>query len=287
MNSDRFTIAGVTLLFDSDIPIIYDKEFLEFKSKKIPDYSVEFWQTSQLQCIDTLPVFETVGYRVFYREKTFIRQFIGTNHIPYAVSETDWEKKRITVQYLQSGLKDISHTGGAFFHIGWEDILLREHRLILHACCIDTSLGGVLFSGPSGIGKSTQGQLWCECEQAKLINGDRPILYKRQRCWVAHGSPYAGSSKCHVNESTDVRAIVMLAQSEECAIRRLSAAEAFRKIYAQMTISAWDSECVKLACDLAEQLVTDVPIYEMSCTPDRNAVELLKRTLGMEVMGGK
>lgn len=279
MDTQKLTIAGVTLLLDSDIPIKCDKEFQKFQSEQIPDYTAEFQQTSQLKCINTSPIAEEIGYQVFPGEKTFVRQFCGNNHAPYAVSETDWDNKKITVTYLQSGLKDICHTGGAFFHIGWEDILLREGRLLLHACCIDTSLGGILFSGPSGIGKSTQGQLWCDCEQAKLINGDRPILYRKQGKWMACGSPYAGSSKCHVNEYTEVRVIVMLVQAKKCAIRHLGIAEAFRKIYAQLTISAWDPECVKMSCDLAERLVTDVPVYEMACTPDKEAVELLKRTV--------
>ena len=141
------------------------------------------------------------------------------------------------------------------------------------------SLGGILFSGASGIGKSTQGELWCNYENAKLINGDRPVLYKNKSTWIAYGSPYAGSSKCHLNEYTEIRAIVMLAQAERCAIRLLAPVEAFTNVFAQTTVGAWNPENVRIACALTEQLISDIPVYELECTPDRNAVDLLKETL--------
>lgn len=281
----RFQIAEVTLLLDGDLPISCDREFRTFESSREPDYVVQFREASELEVFDTEPVAEELGFRVFEREKTFIRQFQGADKIPYAVSESSWEEKEVTVQYLQSGRSHISHTGGAFFHIGWEELLLRKQRLILHACCVETAFGGILFSGVSGIGKSTQGQLWCDYEHAVMINGDRPVLFKKEGIWTAYGSPYAGSSRCHVNKHVSVRAIIMLAQGEKCRIRRLGGAEAFRRIFAQVTVGIWNPENGKMACDLSEQLASEVRVYELTCTPDRNAVNLLKETLFKEVNG--
>ena len=281
--NSRYQIADVTLSLDSDLQIVCDSEFLKFETSKEPDYCITFQEVAGLRVPDTDPVGKETGFYVYGTENGYIRLFFGVDHVPYAISESNGEEKTVTVQYLPGGREHISHTGGAFFHIGWEDILLRERRLIFHACCVHTAFGGILFSGISGIGKSTQGTLWCDYEKAKMINGDRPVLYKKESRWVAYGSPYAGSSKHHVNEKTEIRAIVMLAQSDKCTIRKLGVAEAFRKVFAQMTVGSWNAESVTLACGLAEQLVSDVPVYELACTPDRNAVNLLKETLLKEV----
>lgn len=275
----KFHIAGITLLLSSDEKITCDKEFSEFKSEQKEDYVIQFRKIDEMQKLGIEPVAEEMGFRVFCIDNRYFHQFFDIYDMAYAKKISDWKAKKITVDYLKKGIKNISHTGGAFFHIGWEEILLREQRMILHACCVETSLGGILFSGKSGIGKSTQGDLWCRYENAILINGDRPILYKKDNHWIAYGSPYAGSSKCHVNKYVKVKAIVMLAQAKECSIRRIDLSEAFRKVFAQVTVGIWDPENITIACDLAEQLVSDIPVYELACTPDINAVNLLKETL--------
>lgn len=87
-----------------------------------------------------------------------------------------------------------SETHNCFSHIGFEELLIGRDRLTLHASLVDSPYGGLLFSGVSGVGKSTQGDLWERFADASLINGDRPILRKTSDGWMASGSPYAGSS---------------------------------------------------------------------------------------------
>ena len=144
---------------------------------------------------------------------------------------------------------------------------------------MNTSFGGLLFSGPSGIGKSTQAGLWQTYRGAKQINGDRPILSKDHGKWLAWGSPYAGSSKCHVNENCSVSAVIILQQSETCSLQRLSLPEAFRAVWSGLTIYNWDKFFVEKAFDLTMDFIATVPVFRFGCTPDIFAVEYLEREL--------
>lgn len=279
MYSRKYCIAGLTLQLESDEKIIGDPEFTSFETDGAPDYIVRFRKVTQLPPVYGEFAASRMGVEVYRDAPYSIYRFLDISQNPYAVSRRKAYDKIITVEYLEIGADSICHSGGAFFHIGWEDFLLRNGRLIFHACCVASPLGGILFSGRSGIGKSTQGKLWCSCEGARIINEDRPILHKEEGCWIAYGSPYAGSSKWHVNQQTWIRAIVMLEQAESCRIRRLRAAEAFRKIYSQTTVADWNPGNVEMACDLAESLVMNVPVYELVCTPDQKAVDLLKKML--------
>lgn len=300
--SKTFCIAGVAISINSDTEIADSDEFAEFFAGETSDmseqYDVTFQETLELSIPKGEPFQKLMGVDVYKAgENELVRVFREERdkRPAYAIQFCDWERREIMVFYLRDGIRNINHIGGAFFHVAWEDILLRERRLILHACCVETEFGGILFSGNSGIGKSTQGELWCRYEGAKLINGDRPILYRQSEMaqepgetnilskWFASGSPYAGSSRCHINQKTKVRAIVMLKQAKECTLRRLEQAEAFQKIFAQMTISSLNTEYTVLACDLAEQLVKETTVYELSCTPDYAAVEILKDTLSKEL----
>ncbi|MBR4888078.1 MAG: hypothetical protein IKU17_02930 [Clostridia bacterium] len=201
---------------------------------------------------------------------------------PYAVAVYDFPNKRITVDYLESGARCVSEISNSFAHIAWEALLMHENRMMLHSACVETPLGGLLFTGVSGAGKSTQAALWCEHGGGRLINGDRTILHKEENGWVGYGSPYAGSSKCYVNEGIGVRAIVAVKKADKNEVRRLSLKEAFRTVYSGLTVNTWDREFVSKACDFALELVSEVPVYELACTPDRGAVEALQAVLGKE-----
>ena len=222
-------------------------------------------------------VYEESGGRYvrFYRD--------GREGKYYAVSRFNRESRMVQIRYLAGNEKSVSETGNSFLHIEWENMLLAEKKMILHAACVRHSkVGGILFSGPSGVGKSTQADLWCAYLGADLLNGDRTILGRGLQGWRAYGSPYAGSSRCYVNESCNVTAVVILKQSPVCRIRRMSKPEAFRAVYAGLTVNNWDSHFVEQICDLAGALIWNVPVYELSCTPDRHAVELLYSELQKE-----
>ena len=167
-------------------------------------------------------------------------------------------------------------------HVNYEEIMMRHKRLCLHAACVDTSYGGILFSGPSGIGKSTQAKNWCKYREAIEVNGDRPILSKDGKVWKAWGSPYAGSSKCHKNISCSVKAIVILKQSEDCSLRKMSDLEAFRAVWAGVTVHSWDKKYMEAACDMVMELIKMIPVFELCCTPDEQAVNCLETELRKE-----
>ena len=279
-----FQMAEIVISLKTEQPIEISKRFQPFllEENSSGDYEVEFREVNRLA---DLPE------RWLYREQAFdvgrcasgryCRRFRDMEKEEgfYAAAFYDWEQKKILVEYLSGGKENINQSDNCFFHIAWETIMQLENRMILHACGVDSSYGGILFSGRSGIGKSTQGRLWCEYEDAVQINGDRPLIRKEGDRWYMYGAPYAGSSRCHVNRRAPIRAVVMLQQGGRCKVRKLNAAEAFRKLYAEMTVSEWNPDCVNRSCDLAIALAAEVPVYEMECVPDRRAVETLKNTL--------
>lgn len=284
MFNQSYSIAGLTFELQSDIEISCNEEFTAFIQSGKADYQICFEKTEIPERMKRMPIAKEQGFNVYKLDDGFLYEYMDVNGNPYAFSRVDLDQSRVTVKYLHNALKHISHSRGAFFHIRWEELLLYKKRLILHACCIDTPYGGILFSGESGIGKSTQGNLWSQYEGARMINGDRPILYEKEEGWYAYGSPYAGSSLCHLNANTKIRVIVLLAQEKRCSIRKVEKAEAFRKIFSQLTIAAWNQDSIGKACDLVEQLIDKIPVYEMKCTPDKAAVDLLKQTIEEEVL---
>ena len=278
-------IAGISIRLETDQPLTIGEAFLPFlTAEDTPDFRAQYRQVEALSEIPEAVLHEENCYRVHPDGNGgYLRSFYDAprDYTPYATARYDGDV--IRVDYLEKGKGRIARMHNSFFHLGLEELLIRRERLCFHAACVDTPLGGILFSGPSGVGKSTQAELWCQYRGAKQINGDRPILSREGEEWRAWGSPYAGSSRCHVNENCGVRAIVMLKQAKECSLRRLDSGEAFRAVWSGLTMHSWDEGFVEKACDLALELIGTVPVYEFACPPDEAAVDHLERALRKEV----
>ena len=273
-----FSIAGIPISMETERELPMTEPFRPFATDADPVYRGRFHIVEELPAYDPAVLHTGTCYNVHPgADRTFFDAAYETT--PYALARTDHGARIVDVAYQERCTHCVSQLDNSFFHLGFEGLLIRHDRVCFHASCIRTELGGILFSGPSGIGKSTQAKLWCDHRGAELINGDRPILQRREGDFLAWGSPYAGSSMCHVNDAVPVSALVFLAQAKENRIRRMGGGEAFRHIYAGLTMYSWDRFFVERAVDLAMELASRVPCYELACLPDVSAVECLEGRL--------
>lgn len=263
-------------------PVPMTEAFRPFLTGRGGGYTGRFRRVDRLPAFDDRVIAAGNCYRV---HPGGLRSFFDPPRelTPYALVRTDHDARLVEVRYLDKGAHCVSQMDNSFFHLGFEGLLIRHDRVCFHASCIRTDRGGILFSGPSGIGKSTQADLWRKYRGAGLINGDRPILQRTEAGFLAWGSPYAGSSRCFVNDSVPVTALVFLAQERENRIRRLGPGEAFRRIYSGLTVYSWDREFMERACGLAAELAEGTPCYELGCRPDVSAVECLEGRLEEDI----
>lgn len=280
------TIAGVTIRLETEHPLPPEEAFLPFAGAvQAPKYTARFRQVDKLPDIPPQVLWEGNCDRVHPDGAGgYVRSFFDAprSYEPYALGTYDYPGGQISIDYRKEGSLCVSELSTCFYHLGIEELLLHEEKFCLHASFVETPLGGLLFSGPSGIGKSTQAELWCRYRDSQQINGDRPILGRKNGVWTAWGSPYAGSSRCYVNRSYPVRAVIMLAQEKACRLRRLSPGEAFRKIYQGLTVHSWDPGFTGAALDFAAGFSAEIPVYEFGCTPDEAAVDYLDAALRRE-----
>lgn len=275
------SVAGVTLLFEADQPLLENKEFLPFLTDAAKaDLHAHIAVSHQLPAPGENALYSDRFCTVARDQAGRIQKFFFDSvDGPYTVTTYDPDGRQVWIEYPAIRKRDGLQLENCFYFLGFEEYLLRSSKLCLHAACVDTALGGILFSGISGIGKSTQADLWCSHRGAKQINGDRPIIGKEDGGWFAWGSPYAGSSKCYVNDKCRVAAVILLKKSASCSLKRLTRPEAFRGVWAGLTVHSWDASFVEAASDLTMDLITNIPVYEYSCTPDAFAVDFLEQAL--------
>ena len=96
--------------------------------------------------------------------------------------------------------------------------MIERGGLILHCAYIEHHGKGILFSAPSGVGKSTQAALWEKYRNSVTVNGDRALLRKKEGKWLACAWPVCGSSQICKRVDVPVHAIVMLCQGKKNSV---------------------------------------------------------------------
>lgn len=160
-----------------------------------------------------------------------------------------------------------------------EHLLTNTGSAILHSSFIARKNQGILFTAPSGTGKSTQASLWERFRGAEIINGDRAAIRFENGQPLAGGLPFSGSSGICINRELPLRAVVCLSQSDHTSIRKLEGFEAFRAIWEGCSVNIWDREHVNRISDTVAQICRSVPIFHLACTPDLSAVTALEQAL--------
>lgn len=151
--------------------------------------------------------------------------------------------------------------------------------VLLHASFVDYDGSGIVFVGPSGIGKTTQAELWQKHLGADIVNGDKAFLRCLDDEVRAYGLPWKGSSSYCLNRDVPVRGIVVLRQAKENHIRRLDGLETMELFMPHVFLPHWDQRCVEQALDTVDRLLCRVPVWLLECRPNRDAVMLTRDTV--------
>jgi len=149
----------------------------------------------------------------------------------------------------------------------------------LHAALVEKDGYGVVFLGPSGMGKSTQAKLWVEHQGADFIIGDRPGLRRINGKWIGFGMPWDGKDGIKQQKQVPIRALISLEQAPENSIRRLSKQEAMNVLLNQVMMPMWDDAAMALLMPLMGRLATEIPFYHLKNLPNREATELTRETI--------
>ena len=151
--------------------------------------------------------------------------------------------------------------------------------LQLHSSLIDHCGHGLMFLGPSGIGKTTQAELWNKYRDALIINGDIVFVQETDDGFLGWGTPWHGSSPYCENTSVPLKAMIVLKQAPENSIRELTGFEKVTEVSNSVFYPQWLENGMELCLETLDHLLTRIPVYELSCRPDEDAVRLAEEAV--------
>lgn len=159
------------------------------------------------------------------------------------------------------------------------EILLSQGILHFHCSFVLYQNKAIIFTGPSGIGKTTQAELWRDNQNALIVNGDASLLGKMGDQWWAFGTPIHGSSPYCENEKAPIAAIITLEQGEENVLTRMDDFSALSYCLPEFYRPKMDEKTEETFWDSVDSLFRSVPVYHLVCRPDREATEIVKKEI--------
>lgn len=143
----------------------------------------------------------------------------------------------------------------------------------LHAVVVEYRGKAYAFTARSGYGKTTHARLWLEAfgPEARIINGDNPILRIRDGQFHAFGTPFSGKEGYQVNTGVPLAGICYLTHSQTNSIRRMEPAVAMMQLFYD---NKWRYGEIDAFLDIYGKLVEQVPVYQLYCNMDVEAAHV-------------
>lgn len=163
--------------------------------------------------------------------------------------------------------------------VGFYSYMSQKQTLLVHASAVEYEGQGIVFTAASGVGKTTQAELWAKHKNAAILNGDKVFLKQEKDGIHAWGSPWKGSSSYGYNKSAKLRAIVVLEQAEENSIQKLNVLESMQYFVPHIFFPCWDEVCEHAVLTFLDKVLEETEVYLLKCRPDEDAVELLSATI--------
>lgn len=281
----RYKFAGIEVEVSAIEDIMYEDEHMlaEFYTKEVSNsHRFTFERVDKIDVPIGNLVADFPNYRTYINENEQIR-YMGSvlDNWENAYMMVIHKGKEHHVKLKKDTYDGLIGTNTLLNAMSAEHLVLEANGVIFHASFIEHNGKAILFTAPSGTGKSTQAELWKEHRGAEIINGDRAVIRMIDGKAYACGIPFAGSSKYCKNATLPIAAIVYLKQSSITTITKLNATTAFKKIWGECTVNTWNSKDVEIATSVVLDIIEQVPVYELACTPDESAIIVLENELNI------
>lgn len=159
-------------------------------------------------------------------------------------------------------------------------LTLNHDAVMMHASCAFDGERGRMFSGFSGVGKSTMSKLWWQFG-CTIINDDRLMIRKeKEGGFTAHNTPMFYAD---VPKNAPLNALYLIYHSPENIIKPISGALAVSKVMAYSIQNNFSAQWIAKRLDFFTELVRVVPVYEYGFRPDLSAIhQILAHETGTE-----
>ena len=146
------------------------------------------------------------------------------------------------------------------------DYIIDRGGFFLHCSCLRIDGEAVVFTAPSGTGKSTHAALWRRHfgDRVEMINDDKPLVREENGRFVIYGTPWNGKHRIGNNISAPIAAVFFLEQAKENSAEPLSAFNSLGMLMQQTVLPTKREDMAKLL-DMLGRFIENTPMYKLRC----------------------
>ena len=155
----------------------------------------------------------------------------------------------------------------------------RKGMFALHSASLLYLEKAWLFSGPSGMGKSTHTALWKKLFGTPFLNGDLNLIGREGDCFVVYGIPWCGTSEIFTTEKKELGGIVLLEKALSEELVSLTKEQKTLRVMQRMISPPWTAELMLKNLKFAEVIAEEKPVYFLRCTKNDTAAEVMRQKI--------
>ena len=278
-----YSFAGI------DIAVSVPDEWMYDDDRMLSNFRTDDVTKPHVFSFSMVDEFPAPSGRFVAKEDNFVVYWNGDTRCRYVgAKQGDWTKAYMLashsgrehyIQLKKSVYKQGVSPKAVLNAMEAEHLAVDNGGFVFHSSFVEVNGKAILFTAPSGTGKSTQAELWRLHRDSRIINGDRSVVRLKGAEVSACGIPFMGSSNYCENIELPLSGIVYLSQAKQTSIRRLSGLEAFGRVWEGISVNTWDKSDVEKVMDTVMQVISSVPVWYLECTPDVSAVIALEEQL--------
>lgn len=284
----KYCISGLTIEILAPNWVLHDNLKM-FKSDEIyNDIScfVVFRKPDEMPIAKNKYIFDTEAISVCETEELHYVYRGHEEDVPSTiVASQDWSKCNMYIDPMYNASSDkaimdcVQNNIFAALRKVVMAALTQRKGFLVHSSTIIWNQKGIVFSAPSGTGKTTHTNLWKQMYRVRILDGDVTACRIIDGVPRVYGLPWCGTSGEFINESVPLGAIVFLQQDKKNRIEKLNTQEAFIRLAARCYLQLWNEKMTNLHLDNIQSVIEKTDCYLLNCLPDFNAVELVKKCL--------
>lgn len=152
----------------------------------------------------------------------------------------------------------------------------------LHSASILYKEKAWLFSGHSGMGKSTHTALWHDLMGTPYLNGDLNLIGIKDGHYQVCGIPWCGTSGIFTAKAYPLGGVVLLGRASDDHLEPLDDTLKTLRVMQRLISPSWTPESLERNLDFASELSRKIPIFHLCCTKNPSAVDVIKTAIDKE-----
>jgi hypothetical protein len=256
----------------------YETEAFDCADVKIKLEDVDFIQVPKQK-----PLASSYLLRRYYKDSDsydiYLVEDEGNGAVAQIHSNLTWSELTVKTSSVHITGIETDFLAFRFLFDAFKNIIAYAGGIVLHSSAISYKNQGILFSAPSGTGKSTHTGLWQRLwpESVEVVNDDTPAIFFKNNVPYMYGLPWSGKGP-NKNMSVPLKSVVFLQRSEQNVIKLSDTDSAVFYLLEQTYKSVYIDNLDKIL-QQTERLIDYADIYVIGVNMCDDAAVMVRNTV--------